>query len=158
MDDVYNVLNICVPASGLWPVMSFMGQKSDESTTKSPGKPESLEQPLRAEEKEGVETERLLHSSTEQTSTEEERDAPREVEDNEHTGTAETVDVVTSDRGKVEAESLTVPVGPPESTIQNIESSDSIDNLHQKETSGLGNSEDAESVEANSRPVLADQS
>ncbi|XP_031277721.1 golgin candidate 5 [Pistacia vera] len=142
-------------SEGLWPVMSFMGQRSEESTSESPEKPESLEQPLRPEEKEGVETERLLPSTTEQTSTEEERDALKTVEDNERTVTAERVDIVTSDLGKVESESLTMPVGPPDSTIQNVESSDSVDNLQQKETSGIAPSE--ESVEANSEPVEADQ-
>ncbi|KAJ0007708.1 hypothetical protein Pint_29735 [Pistacia integerrima] len=142
-------------SEGLWPVMSFMGQRSEESTSESPEKPESLEQPLRPEEKEGVETERLLPSTTEQTSTEEERDAPKTVEDNERTVTAERVDIVTSDLGKVESESLTMPIGPPDSTIQNVESSDSVDNLQQKETSGIAPSE--ESVEANSEPVEADQ-
>ncbi|KAJ0076087.1 hypothetical protein Patl1_34261 [Pistacia atlantica] len=142
-------------SEGLWPVMSFMGQRSEESTSESPEKPESLEQPLRPEEKEGVETERLLPSTTEQTSTEEERDASKTVEDNERTVTAERVDIVTSDLGEVESESLTMPVGPPDSTVQNVESSDFVDNLQQKETSGIAPSE--ESVEASSEPVEADQ-
>ncbi|XP_044496538.1 golgin candidate 5-like isoform X2 [Mangifera indica] len=144
-------------SEGLWPVMSFRGQKSEESTTELPEKPKSLEQPFRPEEKEGAETERLLPSNTEQTSTEEGGDAPKIVEDNEHTGTAERVDIFTSDLGKVESELLTVPVEPSELTSESVESSNAVDILQQKVSSGVGPSEDAEYGEANSGSDEVDQ-
>ncbi|KAI9162313.1 hypothetical protein LWI28_026034 [Acer negundo] len=142
-------------ASGLWPsstdrkalfdpVMAFMGQKSEESDTESLEKPESLPDAPKDEEKGEVETERSLESATEQNVAKEEKESLKTEtdEDDKHPETAES-------------ESQMMPVEPPESTIQNVEASDSIDK--QKEISDVRPSEDREFVEAESEPVEVDQ-
>ncbi|KAK2654796.1 hypothetical protein Ddye_014652 [Dipteronia dyeriana] len=142
-------------ASGLWPsstdrkalfdpVMAFMGQKSEESDTESLEKPESLPDAPRDEEKGQVETERSLQSATEQNAAKEEKESLKteEDEDDKHPETGES-------------ESQLMPVEPPESTIQNVEASDSIDK--QKEISDVRPSEDRELVEAELEPVEVDQ-
>ncbi|KAH7565247.1 hypothetical protein JRO89_XS09G0172200 [Xanthoceras sorbifolium] len=157
-------------ASGLWPsstdrkalfdpVMAFMGHKNEESDTESEEKPESLLQPPKAEEKGQVETESLPQSGAEQTTAKEEKEACKteEDEDVKHPQTAERVDAVISDHGKAESESPTVPTEARESTIKNVESSDSIDNLQQKEILDVSPSEDKESVEAKSEPGEVDR-
>ncbi|KAL5756055.1 hypothetical protein ACOSQ2_020801 [Xanthoceras sorbifolium] len=157
-------------ASGLWPsstdrkalfdpVMAFMGHKNEESDTESEEKPESLLQPPKAEEKGQVETESLPQSGAEQTTAKEEKEARKteEDEDVKHPQTAERVDAVISDHGKAESESPTVPTEARESTIKNVESSDSIDNLQQKEILDVSPSEDKESVEAKSEPGEVDR-
>ncbi|KAL5757875.1 hypothetical protein ACOSP7_020486 [Xanthoceras sorbifolium] len=157
-------------ASGLWPsstdrkalfdpVMAFMGHKNEESDTESEEKPESLLQLAKAEEKGQVETESLPQSGAEQTTAKEEKEARKteEDEDVEHPQTAERVDAVISDHGKAESESPTVPTEAHESTIKNVESSDSIDNLQHKEILDVSPSEDKESVEAKSKPGEVDR-
>ncbi|KAK1574827.1 hypothetical protein Q3G72_000258 [Acer saccharum] len=142
-------------ASGLWPsstdrkalfdpVMAFMGQKSEEGDTESLEKPESLPDSPKDEEKGEVETERSLQSATEQNAAKEEKESLKTEadEDDKHPETAES-------------ESQMMPVEPPESTIQNVEASDSIDK--QKEISDVRLSEDRELVEAESEPVEVDQ-
>ncbi|GKV16236.1 hypothetical protein SLEP1_g26908 [Rubroshorea leprosula] len=163
-------------ASGLWPsdrktlfdpVMAFMGQKSDESSTvDSSGKPESSKNSPTGEEKEGVETDEIIHSPLGQTTDEEEKQALKNDKDDEHTEATEKADTIISDPGKTEAtekadtiisdpgkteaESETVSVEPAESAVENIDASDSHVNAQQRESSDVEPSENSESVEIKS--------
>lgn len=144
--------------SGLWPVMSFMGHKSEGSSpTESSGKPQTPQQQSKPEEKVGVETERSVHSATGEVYADEQKASPKTEKDDEHPDTAENLDFVVSEHGKVDSESNIVPNDPSESAIQNIDSSEPVDNQQQKVTSDLGTSEETESGEAKSGPFEADQ-
>lgn len=124
---------------GLWPVMSFMGHKSEGSSpTESSGKPETPQQ----------------QSKPEEVYADEQNASPKTEKDDEHPDTAENLDFVVS--GKVDAESYIVPSDPSESAIQNIVSSEPVDNQQQKVTLDLGTSEETESGEAKSGPFEAD--
>lgn len=144
--------------SGLWPVMSFMGHKSEGSSpTESSGKPQTPQQQSKPEEEVGVETERSVHSATGEVYADEQKASPKTEKDDEHPDTAENLDFVVSEHGKVDSESYIVPNDPSESAIQNIDSSEPVDNQQQKVTSDLGTSEETESGEAKSGPFEADQ-
>lgn len=144
--------------SGLWPVMSFMGHKSEGSSpTESSGKPQTPQQQSKPEEKVGVETERSVHSATGEVYADKQKASPKTEKDDEHPDTAENLDFVVSEHGKVDSESNIVPNDPSESAIQNIDSSEPVDNQQQKVTSDLGTSEETESGEAKSVPFEADQ-
>lgn len=144
--------------SGLWPVMSFMGHKSEGSSpTESSGKPQTPQQQSKPEEEVGVETERSVHSATGEVYADEQKASPKTEKDDEHPDTAENLDFVVSEHGKVDSESNIVPNDPSESAIQNIDSSEPVDNQQQKVTSDLGTSEETESGEAKSVPFEADQ-
>lgn len=143
---------------GLWPVMSFMGHKSEGSSpTESSGKPESPQKQSKPEEEVGVETERSVHSATEEVYADEQKASLKTEKDDEHPDTAENLDFVVSENGKVDSESHIVSSDPSESTIQNIDSSEPVDNQQQKVTLVLGTSEETESREAKSGPFEADQ-
>ncbi|KAH9714305.1 Golgin candidate 5 [Citrus sinensis] len=143
---------------GLWPVMSFMGHKSEGSSpTESSGKPQTPQQQSKPEEEVGVETERSVHSATGEVYADEQKASPKTEKDDEHPDTAENLDFVVSEHGKVDSESYIVPNDPSESAIQNIDSSEPVDNQQQKVTSDLGTSEETESGEAKSGPFEADQ-
>ncbi|KAH9665936.1 Golgin candidate 5 [Citrus sinensis] len=143
---------------GLWPVMSFMGHKSEGSSpTESSGKPQTPQQQSKPEEKVGVETERSVHSATGEVYADKQKASPKTEKDDEHPDTAENLDFVVSEHGKVDSESNIVPNDPSESAIQNIDSSEPVDNQQQKVTSDLGTSEETESGEAKSGPFEADQ-
>ncbi|KAL9463460.1 hypothetical protein AB3S75_001298 [Citrus x aurantiifolia] len=143
---------------GLWPVMSFMGHKSEGSSpTESSGKPQTPQQQSKPEEEVGVETERSVHSATGEVYADEQKASPKTEKDDEHPDTAENLDFVVSEHGKVDSESYIVPNDPSESAIQNVDSSEPVDNQQQKVTSDLGTSEETESGEAKSGPFEADQ-
>lgn len=154
---LYNVLNISLPSSGIWPVMSFYGHKNEGSLTESSGKPESPPQEPKPEKKVEVETERSVPSVSEEATADEEKEVLKTEKDEQHPETAEKVDAMVSEHGKVESDSQTMLVEPPESTVQNLESSDSMDNQQQKETLDTGTCEETESGEAKSGPVEADK-
>lgn len=144
--------------SGLWPVMSFMGHKSEGSSpTESSGKPQTPPQQSKPEEEVGVETERSVYSATGEVYADEQKASPKTEKDDEHPDTAENLDFVVSEHGKVDSESNIVPNDPSESAIQNIDSSEPVDNQQQKVTSDLGTSEENESGEAKAGPFEADQ-
>lgn len=143
---------------GLWPVISFMGHKSEGgSPTESSGKPESPRKQLKPEEEVGVETERSVHSATNEVYADEQKASPKTEKDDEHPDTAESLDFVVSEHGKVDSESYIMPGDPSESTIQNVDSSEPTENQQQKVTLDLGTSEETESGESKSGPFEADQ-
>ncbi|KAE8674112.1 Golgin candidate 5 isoform 2 [Hibiscus syriacus] len=145
-------------ASGLWssdrkplfdPVMSFMGQKSEETEVESSEKLESSDSPPKVEEKEKAETDKSGHSHV-KTTVEEDKEAVKVEKNNEHSEVVERADTVTSDPGKSESESEseTISAEPSESTFNNVKSSDSPENEHQKEILDVVPSANYESKEA----------
>ncbi|KAE8696080.1 Golgin candidate 5 isoform 2 [Hibiscus syriacus] len=143
-------------ASGLWssdrkplfdPVMSFMGQKSEETEVESSEKLESSESPPKVEEKEKAETDKSGHSHV-KTTVEEDKEAVKVEKNNEHSEAVERADTVTSNPGKAESESESISAEPYESTFNNVKSSDSPENEHQKEILDVVPSADYESKEA----------
>ncbi|XVF74566.1 hypothetical protein PTKIN_Ptkin13bG0120000 [Pterospermum kingtungense] len=151
-------------ASGLWssdrkalfdPVMSFMGQKSEESVLESSGK--SPQTPPEVEEKEEAKTDRSI-DSLEKTTVEEDKQAVELEKDNEHSKAVERADTAISDSGKAKSESESESAEASESTFQNVESADFPDNEQQKECSDVvPSSEDSDSEEAKLDTAEVDQ-
>ncbi|XVF26777.1 hypothetical protein REPUB_Repub14bG0047800 [Reevesia pubescens] len=142
--------------SGLWssdrkalfdPVMSFMGHKSEDGAVESSGKLESSQTPPEFEEKEEAETDRSVHSH-EKTTVGEDKEAVKLEQDDEQSEAVERADTVISDPAKAEPESEAFSAEPSESTIQNVELSDSPGRQQQKESSDVVPSEDSDSKEA----------
>ncbi|BBG93350.1 golgin candidate 5 [Prunus dulcis] len=121
-----------VMAEGLWPssterkllfdpVISFMGQTNEGSSVDSSQKAESSEHPPKVdkssgesespqklstvEAKEGVKTETLQHSSTEQMADKEETEVVKEETDDKHAATVEETETVVAEHEKSESES-----------------------------------------------------
>ncbi|KAK9281769.1 hypothetical protein L1049_004674 [Liquidambar formosana] len=155
-------------ASGLWPsasdrktlfepVMAFMGQKGEESTVESLEKPENSQHPSSVEAKEGIETDGSAAPATEKNSPAgEENEVLKIEEDYEHPNTAEVTDTEIVDPGKAESDAQLLPVEPSEPPVENIETMDSFNNLHQEESSEAGSLE-KQSVEAKSGTEEVDQ-
>ncbi|XP_038713716.1 golgin candidate 5 [Tripterygium wilfordii] len=129
-------------ASGLWPVMSFMGHKSEEGTV------EEKHEVSTVEKKEDVETDASQNSATEQTTIPEGDEAPKAEKNDEHTDAAEQMDNVISDVGKTESKSQLVQVEPPETTPQDVETSNSVNKMQQEESLEGIPHESSESIEA----------
>ncbi|KAI5327290.1 hypothetical protein L3X38_026686 [Prunus dulcis] len=129
-DEIIN--QVMAEASGLWPssterkllfdpVISFMGQTNEGSSVDSSQKAESSEHPPKVdkssgesespqklstvEAKEGVKTETLQHSSTEQMADKEETEVVKEETDDKHAATVEETETVVAEHEKSESES-----------------------------------------------------
>ncbi|KAG5537711.1 hypothetical protein RHGRI_024984 [Rhododendron griersonianum] len=173
-------------ASGLWPsttdtktlfepVMAFMGQKGGESALESTEKSESMKPPSSVEDKKVAET----NTATEQPRPDDEgneesslvlMDAAEETsvtipeETNAITADptkSESADPETSesaDHGKSESDSSPpIPVEVSESDMEHVEDPDSLNDLNQKGTSGMGPSKHSETMEAKPGTDEADQ-
>ncbi|XAR67703.1 hypothetical protein NMG60_11002578 [Bertholletia excelsa] len=170
--------------SGLWssatdrkalfePVMAFMGQKGEESTTESIEKPESLKPPPLFEEKEGAEIDGSPKSATEQAMPAEEinKEGPLERPDvtiaEEGTNFPDAVggtkvanvdgtNAVAVDPGDAEqltishseSESQPITLELPESTAEPVEDPGSSNLLGQEEASATGSDGSSESIAA----------
>ncbi|KAK7402292.1 hypothetical protein VNO78_14445 [Psophocarpus tetragonolobus] len=138
------------------PVMAFMGNKSDETTEEMSEKdessqheseivksPEKLEPPYHtpiAEENEVLETDNEGHVEAEATTSLEENKVLNEEVDGEHTESADGTMVQNLDHGKEENHLLELPVELPESPVEKLESSDSVEHPQEKEIADEGTS------------------
>ncbi|KAL9405642.1 hypothetical protein Peur_002614 [Populus x canadensis] len=142
-------------ASGLWPVMSFMGEKSEDSTVESSEKTVSPQKSSTVEEKESQ------NSDTEQTTALEENQMLEREKDGEHLEIAEKKDGVISDSGKAELESKLQSepkaVEPPEPDVHDVEIPDSADELQGKEISEVGPAENSDTLEIKSEAPRVDE-
>ncbi|KAJ6696261.1 GOLGIN CANDIDATE 5, partial [Salix koriyanagi] len=105
-------------ASGIWPVMSFMGNKNEDSNVESSGKTVSPQTLSTSEENESQ------NSDTQQITSAEENQLHEKENDAEHPEIAEEKDDVISDTGKAELESEiqseTKAVEPPEPVVHDV--------------------------------------
>ncbi|KAE9585875.1 putative TATA element modulatory factor 1 TATA binding, TATA element modulatory factor 1 DNA binding [Lupinus albus] len=152
-------------ASGSWPiptdtktlfnpVMSFMGNRSEESiketpekvessqqeseTEKSHEKPESPDHIPVAERKEGIEADNAVDVETEENTLQEENKVLKVVEDSEHTESVDGRIADSLDHGKEEHPLPEMPIELPESPIQMFENSDSVDSPQENEIFDAG--------------------
>ncbi|KAI9397551.1 hypothetical protein POPTR_003G052100v4 [Populus trichocarpa] len=142
-------------ASGLWPVMSFMGNKSEDSTDESSGKTVSPQKLSTVEEKESQ------NSDTQQTTSAEENQVLERKKDAEHPEIAEKKDDVISDTGKAELESEiqseTKAVEPPEPVVHDVKVPESVDDVQGKEISEEGCAENLDTLEVRSEASRVDE-
>lgn len=142
-------------ASGLWPVMSFMGNKSEDSTVESSGKTVSPQKLSIVEEKESQ------NSDNQQTTSAEENQMLKRKKDDEHPEIAEKKDDVISDTGKAELESEiqseTKAVEPPEPVVHDVKVSESVDDVQGKEISEEGCAENLDTLEVRSEASRVDE-
>ncbi|XP_048233916.1 golgin candidate 5 [Ricinus communis] len=141
-------------ASGLWPVMSFMGQKGDDRNTESSGKTESPQKLCTVEE---YETHKF---ATEESAAGEEKQVLKNEKEDEQLRIAEEKDVVVSDPIKPASdvlESVTVPVETPETVVHDVKTLDSVDSLQERKISEDGPAENSDTVESKSGDVRVDQ-
>lgn len=142
-------------ASGLWPVMSFMGNKSEDSTDESSGKTVSPQKLSTVEEKESQ------NSDTQQTTSAEENQMLERKKDAEHPEIAEKKDDVISDTGKAELESEiqseTKAVEPPEPVVHDVKVPESVDDVQGKEISEEGCAENLDTLEVRSEASRVDE-
>lgn len=142
-------------ASGLWPVMSFMGNKSEDSTDESSGKTVSPQKLSTVEEKESQ------NSETQQTTSAEENQMLERKKDAEHPEIAEKKDDVISDTGKAELESEiqseTKAVEPPEPVVHDVKVPESVDDVQGKEISEQGCAENLDTLEVRSEASRVDE-
>ncbi|OIW03809.1 hypothetical protein TanjilG_30085 [Lupinus angustifolius] len=154
-------------ASGSWPipadtktlfnpVMSFLGNKSEESneeisekvepsqqeseTVKSLEKSESPDHIPVADGKEGTVADNVVHAETEETIVQEENEVLKVEEDSEHTESADGTTAESLDPGKAEHPLTEMPVELLESPIQKFENSDSVDNPQENKIVNAGTS------------------
>lgn len=136
------------------PVMAFMGNKNEETTEemsekdessqhdseseKSAEKSESLDHAPVAEGNKALETDNEVHMEAEQTTAQDENKVLKEEEDGEHTVSADGTIAQNLDHGKEEHHLLEMPVELPESPVEKIESSDSVDHPQEKEIAEEG--------------------
>ncbi|ONI15876.1 hypothetical protein PRUPE_3G066400 [Prunus persica] len=171
-------------ASGLWPssterkllfdpVISFMGQTNEGSSVDSSQKAESSEHPPKVdkssgesespqklstvEAKEGVKTETLQHSSTEQMADKEETEVVKEETDDKHAATVEETETVVAEPEKSESESSSLPVEPFEPTVKNDGPSESVGSQDDNKISAVGPSVNPETMQGKSGAVEVDQ-
>ncbi|KAG6782173.1 hypothetical protein POTOM_011565 [Populus tomentosa] len=142
-------------ASVLWPVMSFMGNKSEDSTVESSGKTVSPQKLSIVEEKESQ------NSDNQQTASAEENQMLERKKDDEHPEIAEKKDDVISDTGKAELESEiqseTKAVEPPEPVVHDVKVSESVDDVQGKEISEEGCAENLDTLEVRSEASRVDE-
>ncbi|KAL9387804.1 hypothetical protein Peur_020928 [Populus x canadensis] len=142
-------------ASGLWPVMSFMGNKSEDSTDESSGKTVSPQKLSTVEETESQ------NSDTQQTTSAEENQMLERKKDAEHPEIAEKKDDVISDTGKAELESEiqseTKAVEPPEPVVHDVKVPESVDDVQGKEISEEGCAENLDTLEVLSEASRVDE-
>ncbi|KAE9600468.1 putative TATA element modulatory factor 1 TATA binding, TATA element modulatory factor 1 DNA binding [Lupinus albus] len=154
-------------ASGSWPiptdtktlfnpVMSFLGNRSEESneeisekvefsqqeseTVKSLEKSESPDHIPVAEGKEGIEADNVVHAETEETTVQEENEVLKVEEDSEHMESADGTTAESLDPVKAEDPLTEMPVELLESPIQKFENSDSVDSPQENEIVDAGTS------------------
>lgn len=161
------------------PVMAFMGQKGGESALESTEKPESTKPPSSVEDNKVAETDRSINTATGQPRPDDEgneesslvhMDAVEETsvaiaeETNAVTADptkSESADPETSesaDPGKSESDSSPlIPVEVSESNIEHVEDPDSLNDVNQKDTSGMRPSKHSETMEAEPGTDNADQ-
>ncbi|XP_020226219.1 golgin candidate 5 [Cajanus cajan] len=136
------------------PVMAFMGNKNEETTEemsekdessqhdseseKLAEKSESLDHAPVAEGNKALETDNEVHMEAEQTTAQDENKVLKEEEDGEHTVSADGTIAQNLDHGKEEHHLLEMPVELPESPVEKIESSDSVDHPQEKEIAEEG--------------------
>ncbi|ESW22631.1 hypothetical protein PHAVU_005G169100 [Phaseolus vulgaris] len=154
------------------PVMSFMGNKSEESTEemsekdesspkeseteKSPEMPESLDRKPVDEGNKVLETDNEVHMEAEETAGQEENKMLKKEEDGEHTESAADGTIERNlDHGKEEHHLLEMPVELTESSVEKFESSDSADHSQEDEIANEGTSESPVSMQL-MPPILAD--
>ncbi|KAJ9190210.1 hypothetical protein P3X46_001436 [Hevea brasiliensis] len=134
-------------SEGLWPVMSFMGNKSEdtESSAKigSPQKSSTVDENVAQD------------SATEQPTVEKENQLLIN-EKEEHPEIAEKVDAVILDPVKPESESQSVDVEPREPVLHDVTTVDSVDTL-QKEILEVGPAENSESLDVKTGFVQVDR-
>ncbi|XP_050232419.1 golgin candidate 5 [Mercurialis annua] len=139
-------------ASGLWPVMSFMGQKSDDSNTESSGKTGSPEKLSTVEESD------IPKSITSQPTDREENKSSISEKKDEQSVIIEEKDSVVSDPVKTESEIIeSAPFETPESVVHDVKTLDSAEISQEKEIPEVGPSEVSEAAEVISGAVKADQ-
>ncbi|XP_011013502.1 PREDICTED: golgin candidate 5-like [Populus euphratica] len=141
-------------ASGLWPVMSFMGNKSEDSADESSGKTVSPQKLSTVEEKESQ------NSDTQQTTSAEENQMLERKKDAEHPEIAEKKDVI-SDTCKAELESEiqseTKAVEPPEPVFDDVKVPESVDDVQGKEISEEVCAENLDTLEVRSEASRVDE-
>ncbi|KAG6780456.1 hypothetical protein POTOM_013316 [Populus tomentosa] len=142
-------------ASGLWPVMSFMGNKSEDSTLESSGKTVSPHKLSIVEEKESP------NSDNQQTTSAEENQMLERKKDDEHPEIVEKKDDVISDTGKAELESEiqseTKAVESPEPVVHVVKVPESVDDVQGKEISEEGCAENLDTLEVRSEAPRVDE-
>ncbi|KAI5593970.1 hypothetical protein BDE02_03G045600 [Populus trichocarpa] len=135
--------------------MSFMGNKSEDSTDESSGKTVSPQKLSTVEEKESQ------NSDTQQTSSAEENQMFERKKDAEHPEIAEQKDDVISDTGKAELESEiqseTKAVEPPEPVVHDVKVPESVDDVQGKEISEEGCAENLDTLEVRSEASRVDE-
>jgi hypothetical protein len=135
--------------------MSFMGQKSEDSTVESSEKTVSPQKSSTVEEKESQ------NSDTEQTTALEENQMLERKKEGEHLEIAEKKDGVISDSGKAELESKLQSepkaVEPPELDVHDVKIPDSADELQGKEISEVGPAENSDTLEIKSEAPRVDE-
>ncbi|KAH1219400.1 Golgin candidate 5 [Glycine max] len=145
------------------PVISFMGNKSEETTEemsekdessqqdsemeKSLEQPESLDHTSVAEGSNALETDNTVHMEAEENTTKEENKVLKEEEDGEHTESVDGTVAQNLDHGKEENHLLELPVELPESPVEKFESSDSVEHSQEKEIADPGTSGSPVSVQ-----------
>ncbi|PON31807.1 TATA element modulatory factor 1 DNA binding [Parasponia andersonii] len=163
-------------APGLWTsstVMAFMGHKNVESNIESSEKPGSLNSPevekssrenvsperiSTSEEHEGAKTEISSDFATEQTAAEEESEVVRAEETDEHSEMDDGTNAVLSSPEKPETVSPLVASEPSEEhAVENLESSDSVENQEKKEMLGVEALSGLDSVQESSGATEVDQ-
>jgi len=135
--------------------MSFMGNKSEDSTDESSGKTVSPQKLSTVEEKESQ------NSDTQQTTSAEENQMLERKKDAEHPEIAEKKDDVISDTGKAELESEiqseTKAVEPPEPVVHDVKVPESVDDVQGKEISEEGCAENLDTLEVRSEASRVDE-
>ncbi|KAK8678769.1 hypothetical protein V6N13_144254 [Hibiscus sabdariffa] len=132
--------------------LGFEEEESESNNNEASGSCSSdrkaLFDPPKVVEKEGAETDSSTQS-LEKTTLEVDKQAVKLEKYNEHSEAVERADSVISDPGKPEPESETQPVSATlsQTTLQNVESSDSLDSGEQKESIDMVISEGSDSKE-----------
>uniref|UniRef100_A0A2P2LT10 Golgin candidate 5 n=1 Tax=Rhizophora mucronata TaxID=61149 RepID=A0A2P2LT10_RHIMU len=136
-------------ADGLWPVMTFMGQKSEDHNAESSWKSKSPQKLDKVEEKQPDISAAQQTSVEEKIKVEEKSENVKEEKDDGHSEIVEKKDdeIPEADKDESELESKPVPIEPPEFIVDNVKTSDLIDNLQEKETTDVASTKNLEPVE-----------
>lgn len=165
-------------ASGMWtsatdgkalfePVISFMGQRSEDATVESPKQSGSPEHPSKGEEEETAEIDGSRDRQVENTVLAEDiKEEPELKKHDEHSETMEETEKPTSDHEEVV--SVSAPPHDELHNAENLETSKAVDNVEQKEsleTNASGSPVRAEAIvenleadQAEGSPPVADES
>ncbi|KAK3426639.1 hypothetical protein EUGRSUZ_F03041 [Eucalyptus grandis] len=165
-------------ASGMWtsatdgkalfePVISFMGQRSEDATVESPKQSGSPEHPSKGEEEETAEIDGSRDRQVENTVLAEDiKEEPKLKKHDEHSETMEETEKATSDHEEVV--SVSAPPHDELHNAENLETSKAVDNVEQKEsleTNASGSPVRAEAIvenleadQAEGSPPVADES